>query len=146
MIPSLALRDAIGVHTLAVADALRCAGVASDIFYGDCAPELLKLARPVGSLGRASKDRWLLYQSSIGSPVFDAFAARTEPKLVNYHNITPVDLLQSWEPSVGLRGRAWAGSSWDASPRSADWPWPTRSSTRQSSPRPDSRPPPWRRC
>jgi len=101
VIPSLAVRDAIGVHTLALSDALRAAGVMSDIFYGDCAPELLKRARPVGSLGRATKDRWLLYQSSIGSPIFDAFAARTEPKLVNYHNITPAELLQSWEPSVG---------------------------------------------
>jgi glycosyltransferase involved in cell wall biosynthesis len=101
VIPSLATRDAIGVHTLAIADALRGAGVSSEIFYGDCATELLKVARPVGSLGRPARDRWLLYQSSIGSPVFDAFATRPEPKLVNYHNITPVDLLQSWEPGVG---------------------------------------------
>jgi glycosyltransferase involved in cell wall biosynthesis len=101
VIPSLASRDAIGVHTLAIADALREAGLASDIFYGDCSPDLLKVARPVGALGRAAKDRWLLYQSSIGSPVFDAFAARPEPKLVNYHNITPADLLQAWEPGVG---------------------------------------------
>jgi glycosyltransferase involved in cell wall biosynthesis len=101
VIPSLASRDAIGVHTLAIANALREAGLASDIFYGDCSPDLLKAARPVGALGRASKDRWLLYQCSIGSPVFDVFAARAEPKLVNYHNITPADLLQSWEPGVG---------------------------------------------
>jgi L-malate glycosyltransferase len=101
VIPSLASRDAIGVHTLALADALRAAGFSSDIFYGDCSPDLLKQARPIGALGRATKDRWLLYQSSIGSPVFDAFAARPEAKLVNYHNITPVDLLQSWEPGVG---------------------------------------------
>jgi glycosyltransferase involved in cell wall biosynthesis len=101
VVPSLASRDAIGVHTLAVADALRAAGVMSDIFYGDCSPDLLKKARPVGALGRPAKDRWLLYQSSIGSPIFDAFATRSEPKLVNYHNITPADLLQSWEPGVG---------------------------------------------
>jgi glycosyltransferase involved in cell wall biosynthesis len=101
VIPSLAARDAIGVHTLAIADALRSAGIQSDIFYGDCATELLKRARPVGALGRPAKDRWLLYQSSIGSPVFDAFATRPEPKLVNYHNITPAGLLESWEPGVG---------------------------------------------
>jgi L-malate glycosyltransferase len=89
------------VHTLAIMDALRGAGLKSDIFYGDCVPELRNVARPVGSLGRASKDRWLLYQSSIGSPIFDVFAARTESKLVYYHNITPVDLLESWEPGVG---------------------------------------------
>ncbi len=101
IVPSLASRDAIGVHTLAVADALRAAGIMSDIFYGDCSPDLVKRARPVGALGRPAKDRWLLYQSSIGSPIFDAFARRSEPKLVNYHNITPADLLQTWEPGVG---------------------------------------------
>jgi L-malate glycosyltransferase len=101
VIPSLASRDAIGVHTLAVTDALQNAGLESEIFYGDCSPDLLKQARPIGALGRASKDRWLLYQSSIGSPVFDVYASRPEAKLVNYHNITPADLLQSWEPGVG---------------------------------------------
>jgi glycosyltransferase involved in cell wall biosynthesis len=101
VVPSLASRDAIGVHTLAITEALRGAGVMSDIFYGDCSPDLVKRARPVGALGRPTKDRWLLYQSSIGSPIFDAFATRSEPKLVNYHNITPADLLQSWEPGVG---------------------------------------------
>jgi len=84
-----------------VADALRAAGVMSEIFYGDCSPDLVKKARPVAALGRPAKDRYLLYQSSIGSPIFDAFATRSEPKLVNYHNITPADLLQSWEPGVG---------------------------------------------
>ena len=51
-------------------------------------------------LGRAGRDRWLLYQASIGSPVFDILAARAEPKLVNYHNITPAELLRDWEPAV----------------------------------------------
>jgi glycosyltransferase involved in cell wall biosynthesis len=41
-----------------------------------------------------------LYQSSIGSPVYDIFATRAEPKLVNYHNITPAALLRDWEPNV----------------------------------------------
>lgn len=101
MIPSLASRDAIGAHTLALAEALRGAGVPSEIFYGDCSADRQRCGRPVGMLGRASKDRWLLYQSSIGSPVFDVFASRREPKMVNYHNITPPDLLQWWEPDVG---------------------------------------------
>jgi glycosyltransferase involved in cell wall biosynthesis len=56
--------------------------------------------KPVIELGRAARDRWLLYQASIGSPVFDILAARPEPKLVNYHNITPADLLRDWEPAV----------------------------------------------
>jgi L-malate glycosyltransferase len=101
VIPSLASRDAIGVHTLTLTNALRAVGIDSDIFYGNATPDVAELGRPVVELGRATRDRWLLYQSSIGSPVFDILAARTEPKLVNYHNITPAPLLAPWEPNVG---------------------------------------------
>jgi L-malate glycosyltransferase len=101
VIPSLASRDAIGMHTMAIADALREVGITSEIFYGECTEDIADRARPMSSLGRVTKDRWLLYQASIGSPVFDIFASRSEPKLLNYHNITPAPLLDSWEPAVG---------------------------------------------
>ncbi|HVX22279.1 MAG TPA: glycosyltransferase family 4 protein [Acidimicrobiales bacterium] len=101
VIPSLASRDAIGVHTLALTDALRRTGIESDVYYGNATPDVAHLGRPVTDLGRTGRDRWLLYQSSIGSPVFDILAARDEPKLVNYHNITPAALLAPWEPNVG---------------------------------------------
>jgi glycosyltransferase involved in cell wall biosynthesis len=100
VIPSLASRDAIGVHTLNLRDGLRAAGIDSDIFYGSVTPDVTHEGRPVTELGRSGRERWLLYQSSIGSPVYDIFAARTEPKLVNYHNITPAHLLRDWEPNV----------------------------------------------
>ncbi|MGD0379665.1 MAG: glycosyltransferase [Acidimicrobiales bacterium] len=101
VIPSLASRDAIGVHTVAITDALRKVGIDSDIFYGECTRDLVDRARPMSSLGRPTKGRWLMYQASIGSPVFDIFASRSEPKLLNYHNITPATLLDGWEPAVG---------------------------------------------
>ncbi len=101
VIPSLASRDAIGVHTRTLTEALREAGVDSQIYYGNCTPDVADQGRPLGELGRPVKDRWLLYQSSIGSPVYDVLATRPEPKLVNYHNITPARLLESWEPAVG---------------------------------------------
>ncbi|HEX3795316.1 MAG TPA: glycosyltransferase [Acidimicrobiales bacterium] len=102
VIPSLASRDAIGVHTINLRDGLRAAGVDSDIYYGSFTPDVEHEGRPVTELGRGGRgDRWLLYQSSIGSPVYDLFAARDEPKLVNYHNITPASLLRDWEPNVG---------------------------------------------
>lgn len=100
VVPSLASRDAIGAHTLALTSALREAGIDSAIYYGNCTADVASLGRPVTDLGRATKDRWLLYQSSIGSPVYDILAARPEPKLVNYHNITPARLLEDWEPTV----------------------------------------------
>lgn len=105
VIPSLASRDAIGVHTLELTKGLREAGVESEIFYGTSTPDVADLGRPVIELGRATKDRWLLYQSSIGSPVYDILATRSEPKLVNYHNITPAKLLEDWEPDVAYEVR-----------------------------------------
>ncbi len=100
VIPSLASRDAIGVSALNLRDGLREAGIDSDIFYGSHTPDVAHEGRPVIELGRAGRDRWLLYQASIGSPVYDILAARSEPKLVNYHNITPAALLRDWEPDV----------------------------------------------
>ena len=81
-------------------DGLRDVGIDSDIFYGSVTPDVAHEGRPVTELGRSGRDRWLLYQSSIGSPVYDLLAARPEPKLVNYHNITPASLLRDWEPNV----------------------------------------------
>ena len=100
VIPSLASRDAIGVHTLNLRNGLRAAGIDSDVFYGSHTPDVEHEGRPVIELGRSGRDRWLLYQASIGSPVYDIVAARAEPKLVNYHNITPAELLRDWEPAV----------------------------------------------
>lgn len=114
VIPSLASRDAIGVHTVNLTNALRAAGIDSDIFYGTCTPDMAGVAHPLSALGRTAlgrtaHDRYLLYQASIGSPVFDTLMTRDEPKLVNYHNITPTELLAPWEPAVAYEtslGRA----------------------------------------
>jgi glycosyltransferase involved in cell wall biosynthesis len=112
VIPRLARRDAIGVHTLNLRDGLRAAGIDSDIYYGSVQPDVEHEGRPVTALRRAGRERWLLYQSSVGSPFYDIFAARGEPKLVNYHNITPAPLLADWEPEVAYEvalGRAQLG-------------------------------------
>jgi glycosyltransferase involved in cell wall biosynthesis len=100
VIPSLASRDAIGVHTLHVRDGLRAVGIESDVYFGTFTPDVEHEGRRVTELGRTGRDRWLLYQASIGSPVFDILSSRPEPKLVNYHNITPAALLSDWEPDV----------------------------------------------
>jgi len=47
------------------------------------------------------RGRLLLYHLSIGSPVADVFGRRPEGKLVNYHNITPAELVRAWEPEIG---------------------------------------------
>jgi len=99
--------------------------------------DLLKVARPIGALGRASKDRWLLYQSVDRQPGVRCFCGPTRTEAGELPNITP--------PISCSRGsREWAtrwasdGSSWDASPPSATWASPTRPSMRASSSTPAS--------
>jgi glycosyltransferase involved in cell wall biosynthesis len=110
VIPTLASRDAIGGHVVQLRDLLREKGYQSDIYYGNASPDRLDHGLPVARLGdRSAKGRVLLYQLSIGSPVADLFRERSERKFVNYHNITPADLLEAWIPEVGdevRRGRA----------------------------------------
>jgi L-malate glycosyltransferase len=102
VIPSLASRDAIGGHVVQLRDLLRSRGYQSDIFYGNATPDRLDYGFPISRLGeRSTADRVLLYQLSIGSGVADIFRERNERKFVNYHNITPADLLEAWVPAVG---------------------------------------------
>src|SRR6185436_5552122 len=50
--------------------------------------------------GEQVPDTWLLYHSSIGTPVGDYVAARPEPIIVDYHNITPPAFFARYEPHV----------------------------------------------
>lgn len=102
-VPSLAPRDAIGSHTLRVASLLEEMGLRSEIFVDEVKPGVEAATRPYRQFAR-HRDQgrsWLLYQSSIASPISDFLADRPEPKLVNYHNVTPASLLERWDPFVG---------------------------------------------
>jgi glycosyltransferase involved in cell wall biosynthesis len=102
VIPTLASRDAIGGHTVQLRDLLRSRGYRSDIYYGNASADRLDFGQPVERLGEhPTGGRVLLYQLSIGSGVADMFRDRSERKFVNYHNITPADLLEAWMPEVG---------------------------------------------
>lgn len=105
-IPTLAPRDAIGAHTLQVRALLRDMGFGSEIFAGEARSEMAREAHPYRRFGhgrhglRHQGRSWMLYQSSIGSPVGDFVAGRPEPKLVNFHNVTPSAYLEAWDPEV----------------------------------------------
>ena len=106
VIPSLASRDAIGVHTLNLRDGLRAAGIDSDIYYGSHTQDVQAEGRPVIELGRAGRDRWLLYQASIGSPVYDILrgaGGAQVGELPQHHPGRPAARLGA---GGGLRGRA----------------------------------------
>jgi glycosyltransferase involved in cell wall biosynthesis len=102
VIPTLASRDAIGGHVLQLRDLLRSRGLKSDVYYANATADRLGEGLPLSRLGdRKPAGRALLYQLSIGSSVADLFRDRPERKFVNYHNITPAELIEDWLPAVG---------------------------------------------
>lgn len=109
-VPTLAPRDAVGRHYLAVQATLRAAGYDSDIYSYEAKEEYKRLARPFMSFDNSSPagSTWLMYHSSVGSPVADFVGARDEPLIVDYHNITPAPFFARWEPAIAgalMKGR-----------------------------------------
>jgi glycosyltransferase involved in cell wall biosynthesis len=102
VVPTLTSRDAIGHHALALREVIEGLGFESRIYARVATPEVRREARPLAELSaeRSAADRWLYYQLSIGDPTSHAVARRDEVLLVNYHNITPAELLDAWMPDV----------------------------------------------
>jgi glycosyltransferase involved in cell wall biosynthesis len=101
-VPTLAPRDAVSTHYLAVRRALLHAGYASEIYAYEAKEELRRVARPYREFDgdRSGGGTWILYHSSVGSPVADFVLDRPEPLLLDYHNITPASFFRTWEPTV----------------------------------------------
>ena len=101
VVPSFAGRDAIGIHILHVRELLRDLGFASDIYCGGVQEEVRDQALLMDEIGNRPADgRWLIFHHSNGSPVAEEFLGRPEPKLLDYHNITPAGLVDTWAPWV----------------------------------------------
>ena len=102
-VPVLAARDAVGSHTLMVQDVLREMGFESRIFVAEADAELSGRAHPFRSYrawpGSGART-WLLYQAATGNLMGDFVADRPEPKILSYHNLTPAELLEPWDPSA----------------------------------------------
>jgi glycosyltransferase involved in cell wall biosynthesis len=100
-VPTYTDRSAIGTHTRTVTSILRSMGIETHTWVGE--------AHGIAS-GEVSSFRdfpvtptgptWLLYQLSIGAEMGDWLLHRSEPVIVNYHNVTPQDIFQPWEPLV----------------------------------------------
>ena len=97
----LAARDAIGTHVIHTRAALRQAGYQSEIYAGDAHPEVRDLARPLEDLSASRPGRrWLLFHHSTGSSVAEAVLRQPEPKLLDYHNVTPASYVSRWAPHM----------------------------------------------
>jgi glycosyltransferase involved in cell wall biosynthesis len=99
-LPTYAARDAIGTHVRHAQAVLREMGLRAEV-YAEGRTGIPRGAAHhyrdyQGDGGRTA----LLYQLSTGSNVVDFVLGRPEPKVVNYHNITPPSLFAAWEPHV----------------------------------------------
>jgi glycosyltransferase involved in cell wall biosynthesis len=102
VIPSIVERDAVSGHTLEVQHILRSLGFVSEIFACNWGPGLDGRVHALSELpAEPDGSQWICYQASIGSPAADVVASHPGPKFVNYHNITPAELVERWMPSLG---------------------------------------------
>ncbi len=96
---------AVGAHTLMVRDVLRAAGHDSEVFASEIEPAWADRGGLLLRDARARADV-IVYQMAIGSIVADAVLARTEPIVVNHHNLTPMRYIAGWQP-VAAHGVVW---------------------------------------
>jgi len=102
VMPSIVERDAVSRHALEAQQVLRSMGFVSEIYACTMGAGLFGRAHLLAELPRVpGGSQWLCYQSSIGSPAADAVLAHPGPVVVNYHNITPPELVEHWMPSLG---------------------------------------------
>ncbi|HEX3946205.1 MAG TPA: glycosyltransferase family 4 protein [Acidimicrobiales bacterium] len=103
-VPALIPRDATGSHTLLLRQALREAGLRSEIFAEATHDELLAESLPLDQYPReAAAGDVLVYQFSTSSAVVDFLLQRPEPLVLDYHNITRPELSEGWDPEPARR-------------------------------------------
>ena len=96
---------AVGAHTLMVREVLRAAGHTSDIFASEIDPAWSEQGAHLLRDARSRTDV-VVYQMAIGSIVADAVLARSDPIVVNHHNLTPMRYITGWQP-VAAHGVVW---------------------------------------
>lgn len=112
-VPSLGYRDAVGTHALVTQEVLKRHGIGGRVWVEEVHPKVARRTRIYTDFPRTLTSRSgrnvLLYQASTGSRgMADFFAERPERKLLYYHNITPAELFEPFDPGGAMslsRGR-----------------------------------------
>ena len=130
-VPVLHGGDAVGRHTLRLRDAMRGPGHREPDLrrHGRDRDTGADVARCSTTRRRPAADDVLVYQFATASPMASWLAARRETLVVNYHNITPPELLAPWDNHLALgqlRAQAELGA---AGARERRWRWPIRTTT-----------------
>ncbi len=102
-VPVLHHGDAVGRHTLRLRDASRARGLRSEIYVDTVDAETAGEALPVLSYpGAARPGDVAVYQFATASAMAPWLAGRPETLVVNYHNITPPELMAPWDNHLAL--------------------------------------------
>lgn len=100
-VPSFVDHDAISSHVRHLERVFRNMGLESEVWAGEWRGNRSR-ARSFRHFSSTAptESTTLLYHLSTASPIAGWLADRPERIAVNYHNITPVDFLEPWEPGV----------------------------------------------
>ena len=98
-LPTLDPGDAVGNHTLEAQRLLRGLGLESEIYTQTVHHSMVGRAHSfqkfTGGPGVA-----VVYHLAVGSVLADLLLSRTEPLVVDYHNITPAKFFDEWDPPI----------------------------------------------
>ncbi len=102
-VPVLHRGDAVGRHTMRLRDATRARGLDSEIYVDTVDPQTADEVLPVLSYpDAAEKGDVVVYQFATASAMAPWLARRPETLVVNYHNITPPELMAPWDNHLAL--------------------------------------------
>ena len=102
-VPVLHRGDAVGRHTLRLREATRARGITSEIFVDTVDPETAdETVSVLDYPDRAHPDDIAVYQFATASAMAPWLAGRAETLVVNYHNITPPELMAPWDNHLSL--------------------------------------------
>ena len=94
---------AIGAHVLAVHETLTGAGVACRVMADDIRtglPPIATSARALLDDPTPERDTVLVYHAAMGTPMGDELLFRSEPIVLEHHNVTPPDFFDAWDPGL----------------------------------------------
>ena len=102
-VPVLHRGDAVGRHTLRLREASRKRGFRSEIFVDTVDDETVDETLPVLSYPeRAEPGDVVVYQFATASAMAPWLDGRSETLVVNYHNVTPPELMAPWDNHLAL--------------------------------------------
>ena len=102
-VPVLHRGDAVGRHTLRLREATRARGFRSEIFVDTVDDDTADETVPVLSYPEtAQPGDVVVYQFATASAMAPWLAGRSETLVVNYHNVTPPELMAPWDNHLAL--------------------------------------------